>query len=980
MEEFYGVQRETAGATPTMISVIRICRKCGAKIFSDAPEGMCTRCVLKIALAMTPEVSVAGVDSSAVAAKVDDAGRANKLAGNDVPLTADSRKTAHAAELLGELGDYELLEEVGRGGQGVVFRAHQKSLNRTVALKVIGLGHWATEAHLKRFRREAEAAARLEHPGIVPIHEVCERDGSCYFSMKFVEGGQLDAVEREAMPPRGAVELIAKVARTVHYAHERGILHRDIKPGNILIDAKGEPHLTDFGLARLVETESTLTRTKDLMGTPSYMAPEQASGQNEQITSTTDVYGLGAVFYHLLTGYPPFAGGTTYETIRLLLNTEPRQPRLLNPKVGRDLSTICLKCLEKDPRRRYSSALALAEDLEHWLKHEPILARHTGIFSRGRKWVRRNPTSALLAASLIALAAAAGWIVWKSEFIRHPVTNGIAVLPFENLGRDADNAYFADGIQEEILTRLASIADLKVISRTSTQRYQSKPRNLAEIAKQLGVANILEGSVQKAADQVRVNVQLINAQTDSHLWADTYDRKMIDILSVESEIAKSIARSLQAKLTGREEQALAVKPTNNPEAYDAYLRGLAFEARSFSSGGVTPSLEAIGFYQRAVQLDPNFAIAWARLSRADAHIYGSNNDATLARRDAAKRALENAQKLEPGSPETLLALGYYQYWLLLDYGPAKTTFSRISKLLPSSSEVPSALGLIARREGHWDESIAYFEQALALDPRNVEVLVNAASTYRMLRQFPAALKLYDRALDIMPNDPDLMGEKASIYQAQGNLQEAAGFLTRTNAQTPSAEMFVVKISQLRLERNYDEAIRLLQARLAAFHFDPEVPRTYTQLTLAMVQRLAGDTAGAKLTAEQARNTLEQLYRDQPDDSVLTAWLSQAYAVIGQKDSAVELAERAIMLCPRAKNPLSEPQFEENLAVIQVMFGENNRAISTLTQLLQTPYEKALVACFTPLMVLTPALFRLDPIWDPLRADPAFQKLCEEKQP
>ena len=294
-----------------------------------------------------------------------------------------------------DFGDYELLEQIGRGGQGVVFRARQKSLNRTVALKIIGLGQWATKAHLKRFRLEAEAAARLEHPGIVPIHEVGERDGSCYFSMKFVEGGQLDEVaRREPMPIRRAVELIAKVARTVHYAHEHGILHRDIKPGNILLDAKGEPHLTDFGLARLVESESSVTHTLDVLGTPSYMAPEQAVGNNAAVSSATDVYGLGAVLYQLLTGQPPFAGGTTYETIKLLLDTEPRQPRLLNPKIDRDLSTICLKCLEKDPKRRYSSALALAEDLERWLKHEPIRARRTGVFTRGKKWVRRNPTIA----------------------------------------------------------------------------------------------------------------------------------------------------------------------------------------------------------------------------------------------------------------------------------------------------------------------------------------------------------------------------------------------------------------------------------------------------------------------------------------------------------------------------------------------------------------------------------------------------------
>ena len=299
----------------------------------------------------------------------------------------------------------------------------------------------------------------------------------------------------------------------------------------------------------------------------------------------------------------------------------------------------------------------------------------------------------------VLLLVIAMMIVGRRPFYRQTGESisqkSIAVLPFENLSRDPDNAYFADGIQEEILTRLAGIADLKVISRTSTQRYQSKPGNLSEIAKQLGVANILEGSVQRAGDQVRVNVQLLNAQSDSHLWADTYDRKLVDIFVVESEIAKAITKALQAKLTGREEQALAVRPTNNPEAYDAYLRGLAFDARYSSHlDHVLDAEKAIGFYERAVQLDPNFALAWARLSRLSSLVYLNRYDtATGARGDAAKRALENAQKLEANSPETLLALGYYQYWVLRDYGPAKTTFGRVSKVLPGSSEPPKALGL-----------------------------------------------------------------------------------------------------------------------------------------------------------------------------------------------------------------------------------------------------------------------------------------------
>src|SRR5438034_1768844 len=542
MGESYGVQPGSAEASPPMIRIIRICRKCGAKIFSDAPEALCARCVLKSALSDLAGASVAGGG---------DPGRVDNPARDETDAVAagHNEKTARAAELLGELGDYELLEEVGRGGQGVVFRARQKSLNRTVALKVISLRQWASKAHLKRFRREAEAAASLEHPGIVPIHEIGERDGSCYFSMKFIEGGQVDEViRRTPMSIRQAAELIAKVARTVHYAHEHGILHRDIKPGNILLDRKGEPHLTDFGLARLMETESTVTHTLDVIGTPSYMAPEQAVGNNAAVSSVTDVYGLGAVLYQLLTGQPPFAGGTTYETIRLLLDTEPRQPRLLNPKIDRDLSTICLKCLEKDSKRRYPSALALAEDIERWLKHEPIQARRAGVFTRGRKWVRRNPTSALLAASLVALAAAAGWIVWKSEMIAHPLANGIAVLPFENLSDDKSDASFVDGMQDDILTKLAKIADLKVISRTSVMEYRGK-RNVRQIGNELRVSHVLEGSVRRAGTHLRLNAQLIDTRTDTHVWVEQYDRDLNDLFTIQSEVAQRVAGQLHAKIT-----------------------------------------------------------------------------------------------------------------------------------------------------------------------------------------------------------------------------------------------------------------------------------------------------------------------------------------------------------------------------------------------------------------------------------------------
>jgi TolB-like protein/Flp pilus assembly protein TadD len=540
----------------------------------------------------------------------------------------------------------------------------------------------------------------------------------------------------------------------------------------------------------------------------------------------------------------------------------------------------------------------------------------------------------------------------------------IAVLPFENLSDDEANAYFAIGIQDEIMTRLAKIADLKVISRTSTQQYQSKPGNLSQIAKQLGVAHVLEGSVQKVGEQVRVNVQLIRAAHDSHLWAETYDRKLTDIFGVESDIAKSIAQALQAKLSGHEEQAFGAKPTDNPEAYDAYLRGLAAEGESIRS--VYPIQKAISFYKRAVHLDPNFALAWSSLSRAHSSLYPSFRDST----EAAKRALETAQKLQPDSPETLLALAQYQYSELHDYDAARTNFLHVSKMLPGNSEIPAALAQIARHQENWEEAVTYYDQALVLDPRNVELLTETADNYDDLRRFDNALKLYDRALEIRPNDLDLLASKAGIYQAQGNLTQAARCLEGVNALTPSYEAVPEKVTQLIFERNYREAVQLLETRFAQFQFGSELEVGAFQEFLASSLMLAGDTAGAKASAEQARNILEVLCKNQPDNDFPAIHLARTYAILGDKESAYKEAERVSALVQH--NAIGRPGAEENLALIDASFGNNARAISIIAHLLQIPYQSSLYA--TP---LTPALLRLDPTWDALRSDPTFQKLCQK---
>src|SRR5882724_7979486 len=592
-------------------------------------------------------------------------------------------------------------------------------------------------------------------------------------------------------------------------------------------------------------------------------------------------------------------------------------------------------------------------------------------FETVQKRRKRLRWAATTAALLALVAIVAGVVMFSRNRVRSVLAapdKSIAVLPFENRSGDPNNAYFADGIQDEILTLLSRIADLKVISRTSTLHYKSASRNLREIAEQLGVAYLLEGSVQKSGDAVRVNVQLIKAANDSHLWADTFDRKLTDVFGVESEIAKRIAESLQAKLTGREEQALAVKPTNNSEAYDAYLRGLALEARTTTSPD--DSEKAVGFYERAVRLDPAFALAWARLSRANAHVYFGGLDSTTARRDATERALNTAQKLQPNSPETLLAQAYYQYWVQRDYELAKATFGRVRELLPGSSDVPAALALIARRQGRWDESVAYWEQTLVLDPRNTEWLASAAETYAMLRRFPAALKTYDRVLDIVPNDPNTVAFEAKIYQAEGHLEQAGKLLSGLNAQTPSFNIFQAEINQLILERRCDEAIRLIQSRLAESRDMSDIEKLFNPFFLVFAQECAGDIAGARATAQQLLPSLETLVKKDPDNPNFAAALSLIHAVLGEKDAATKEAKRAIALLPSAKDAVDGPTFEENLAFVEVLVGDKDGAIPRLQHLLQIPYNNC----------LTPALLRLNPQWDPLRGDPRFQKLCEEKQP
>jgi serine/threonine protein kinase/TolB-like protein/Tfp pilus assembly protein PilF len=917
--------------------VERVCAKCGATVFADSPRGFCSVCLFKTGLR---------------------------------PLEEDGDGTQERSGIQMEFGDYELLREIGRGGQGVVYRARQKSLNRIVALKVIGLGQWATKAHVKRFRLEAEAAACLEHPCIVPIYEVGERDGACYFSMKFVEGGQLDEVVRRApMSIPQAVELIAKVARTVHYAHEHAILHRDIKPGNILLDASGEPHLTDFGLARLLETESGITHTLDVLGTPSYMAPEQALGNNAAVSSATDVYGLGAVLYQLLTGQPPFAGGTTYETIKLLLDTEPRQPRLLNPKIDRDLSTICLKCLDKDPQRRYPSALALAQDLQRWLKHEPIQARRTGISTRARKWVRRNRSIAALIALSVALAAGSGWIVWKSEFRQHRLTTGIAVLPFQDLSEQKENVAFADGVQDDILTKLAKIAHLKVISRTSVMEYRGK-RNMRQIGDALRVSHVLEGSTRRNGSRIRLNAQLIDTRTDTHVWAEQYDRDLNDLFAIQSEIAQKVAEQLRAKISAAEKLAIEGKPTADLTAFDLFSR--ANDILLARKHRIADYPQAIDLLNQAVARDPSFLQAYCQLAFAHDALYFNEFDHTPARLAMAKDAVDSAFRLKSDSGEAHLARAQHLYWGYRDYDRALAELEVARQTLPNNARIFQLMGNIQRRQGRWGESIRNLERAADLDPRDIDTLRALATNYSRLERLAEAKATLARALAVKPDDISTKLDLAWLQLAErADTRPFHQTIESIRATNPAATSLVANswFMCALAERDAAAAKNALSAMSEnQFGLPTDQVLFNRPFFEGLVARMTNDDGKARTAFTAARAEQEKIVQTQPNFGPALCVLGLIDAGLGRKEEALREGRRAVELLPVGKDAFVGKAMIKYFAVIAAWVGEKDLACEQLAIVLRPPSG------------VSYGQLKLLPFWDPLRGDPRFEEIVASLAP
>jgi TolB-like protein/Tfp pilus assembly protein PilF len=774
------------------------------------------------------------------------------------------------------------------------------------------------------------------------------------------------------MPLAVALQVIEQAALALAAAEVCGVVHRDIKPSNLMLESDANEALRvkviDYGVAKVMgpQAEPGVEQTQaGFIGTPAFASPEQFAGAGQlPIDTRSDIYALGVTLWYLLTGRTPFVG-RTMEEIRARQTDELPLEQLRNLHLSSQVVTLLKSMLAPDPKDRPQAA------------RELLSAIHS-CYVRFNPEARSRRRRAMLARAALTLAIAAvalgAWLYQRTRPFT-PMERSIAVLPFENLSSDKENAYFAEGIQDEILTRLSKIADLKVISRTSTQHYNSAPQNLPEIAKQLGVAHILEGSVQKSADAVRVNVQLIKAATDSHLWSDTFDRKLTDIFSVESDVAKTIAEQLRAKLTGQEAEVIAAKPTDNPQAYDAYLRGLAYTLRT----AFTPanSLGAQKYVKEAVRLDPKFALGWALLSYIDASGYLTQGlQPTVARREEARQAAETALTLQPNLGEAVFANGFYHYACLKDYGTAVSYLEKAFQLLPNNSRIPQALAYVERRRGHWEKSEAYFNEAEKLDPRNVNLLSQHARSYVCLRRFPEALSKLEQILNITPDDIDTVVLKARIAQADGDLPLASALLAPLRLGADYANALETQVYQAILESRPAAVIVRLKEILAK----PDEALSYyngeLRFWLGWAQEVAGDHAAARESWNQARSELEPFLKEQPDNLFLMGDLALISMGLGDNAAALTLAERAIAMIPSEKDALFGPRSLDILARVAARAGQSDRSISTLEKLLSIPYEAPLAA--NP--PLTPALLRLDPMFDPLRKDPRFQKLIASSAP
>jgi serine/threonine protein kinase/Tfp pilus assembly protein PilF len=891
------------------------------------------------------------------------------------------------------LAHYRIVHLIGKGGMGEVYLAEDTRLHRKVALKVLPAQTASHRGLLERFRREAQAIAALNHPHIVTIHSVEEAEGAPFLTMELVEGTSLD----RALPPGGlplaqVFEVGIALADALAAAHEKGIVHRDLKPANVMVTKDGRVKVLDFGLAKMaperavpdasaaptetVPLERSLTAAGLVVGTVPYMSPEQVNGQ--PVDARTDIFSLGVVLYEMATGRRPFGGNSTAETISSILRDSPRPVTEARQDAPRHLIRIIDHCLQKDPRDRFQSARDVFNQLRALSKEIESGAPGTHVDQRPprsptrrsarRVWVLSGTVVASLA--LLAWFAATLWSERPSPST--PSTDvgisrkrtEIAVLPFQNLSAEPAHAYFAGGLLDELLTQLSKVAALKVISRTSVMGYAGTTQPLTSIAQELDVGSVVEGSVQVVGGRLRVHVQLIDAATDEHLWAEHYDRTLDDAFAIQSEIAQRIVKAVSATLTSSEQGRLAAAPTANAEAYRLYLQGRDYAARPALLRQDQDSAEQL--YERALALDPNFALAHAALSIVHGSIYHLRYDRSEARAARQREEAETALRLAPDLAEAHFAMARAHYQGRRDYRRALDEFAIALEGLPNDADVWFWNGVTHRRLGHWNEALAAFEKATQLDPRNAFVFSNLGGvTHAQLRRYADAVRAYDRALSFAPDLHDAAIFRAWTYvRWQGRLDELRNVLSRLpdDARFPFNGSVAAQRAELLLwERNADGLLQMIRSENPDV-FETDLSFIPGAMYMGWAHQLRGDHEAARVAFDAARLRLDSALEEFPDEPSVHAAHGLALACLGRRDEALREARWLQQSDIYRDDAFRGPRLAEDRARILAQIGDDEAALDEIERLLAEPSW------------LTVHTLRLDPRWDPIRGHPRFKAL------
>ena len=892
------------------------------------------------------------------------------------------------------LGPYEIVAQIGAGGMGVVWKAFDPSLNRHVAIKILPADLTSDPEWRLRFQREAQAAARLDHPNIAVIHQVGEEDGNPYIVMQLLDGRTLRQILREGpLPLRDWLRVSSAMADGLAHAHRHGVVHRDLKPDNVMVTSDQQVKILDFGLAKVFESGSLgertgapvsgpeLTRAGQVFGTRSYMSPEQA--RCEATDHRSDIFSLGILLYEMACGRVPFKGGSDVEILSAIISEQPASLADSGQQVPGEAERVVRKAMEKEPDRRYQHADEMATDLRNLQRDltSGFVTSPTGSLPDPPRTPPSTGTGAdktriaVAIAILIVLAIAiVGYVRLRpapdsagaAESVTVASSNDrkmIVVLPFENLG-PVEEAYFAAGMTEEITSRLAVVSGLGVISRNSAARYADTTKTIKQIGEELGVGYVLEGTVRWAGqsegkNRVRITQQLIRVADDTYVWSETYDAVIDDIFQVQSEIATKVISHVGLAL-GSARDAIDFQPTENLEAYGAYVRGLHhFRLPDYTEESYQLQVE---MFERAVELDPEFAQAHAMLSRSHAAMYHFGYDRTPDRQTIARRAADRALELAPDAHETHLALGVYHYWCHKDYERALQSLSVARAVVPWNTDILEIVGFVRRRQGRWGESAASLERALELNPVASELNVELGATYTYMRQYERAERHYNRSMALLPDEGFAFADKALLYWLwKGTTPEARASLESTPSEDPALTWFWFR--QGIYEGRFEETIQRLEASPVDVVRYFRVLRP-TALLLGQTYDLLDQPERARRAYDAARVILEQEAQARPDDYRVHSALGIALTGLGRDDEGLLEASKAAEMYPISRDAVFGSQTVEDLALIYTMMGRHDKALDQIELLLSVP------------TMFSVPLVRLDPRYEALERLPRFQELAQ----